>query len=97
MTIRMSPLTRIEGCWVRQSYSWMDRMGRQVSPPPDYSKVTPIATSDRWPPSRLSKEKVRKVSIISYLNIQQLTKEEEKNFEINSWKTTFYKTMHHAQ
>lgn len=66
MTIRTSPLTHRQsygmGGWlVKQSYSWMDRNGRPVSPPPDYSKVTPITASDRWPPSRLSKEKVRKV------------------------------------
>lgn len=69
MTIRTSPLTHRQrygmGGWlVKQSYAWMDRMGRPVSPPPDYSKVTPTATSDRWPPSRLSKEKVRKVLVI---------------------------------
>ncbi|XP_065202661.1 whirlin-like isoform X3 [Planococcus citri] len=63
MTIRTSPLSNRQkygmGGWlVRQSYSWMDRMGRPVSPPPDYSKVTPTNTSERWPPSRLCKEKV---------------------------------------
>ncbi|XP_065202666.1 whirlin-like isoform X7 [Planococcus citri] len=68
MTIRTSPLSNRQkygmGGWlVRQSYSWMDRMGRPVSPPPDYSKVTPTNTSERWPPSRLCKEKVRKVEL----------------------------------
>lgn len=47
----------------------MDRTGRSVSPPPDYSKVTPTAASDRWPPSRLSKEKVRKVRIYMYFTV----------------------------
>lgn len=67
MTIRTSPLSQrqqygVDGWLMKQSYSWMDRMGRPASPPPDYSKLTPTTSCDRWPPSRLSKEKVRKVS-----------------------------------
>ncbi|XP_039281339.1 uncharacterized protein LOC111064115 isoform X3 [Nilaparvata lugens] len=64
------------GQWlVRQTYSWMDRQGRPVSPPPEYAQASPPpppltlnphTTPPRWNnyPPRTSKEKfIRKVDL----------------------------------
>lgn len=58
------------GPWLlRQTYSWMDRQGRPVSPPLEYARasppvlVAPPPPPPRWTYSRSNKEKaIRKVS-----------------------------------
>ncbi|XP_021924631.1 whirlin isoform X3 [Zootermopsis nevadensis] len=67
------PLSHQGGPWiVRQTYSWMDRQGRPVSPPLEYAQATPPVVVATPPPppapryySRASKEKVntRKVEL----------------------------------
>lgn len=67
------PLSHQGGPWiVRQTYSWMDRQGRPVSPPLEYAQATPPVVVATPPPppapryySRASKEKVntRKVRV----------------------------------
>lgn len=69
MIIKPTPLSQrlnhhgVGNSWIlRHSYTWIDRLGRSVSPPPDYTKVNP----NQWTSTKLSKEKVKKVSNKSY-------------------------------
>lgn len=61
-----TPLTS-GGPWlVRQTYSWMDRQGRPVSPPLEYARAAPpMIVTPRWSYAPRSKEKggTRKVDL----------------------------------
>lgn len=72
LPVSAPPPQQSTGPWLlRQTYSWMDRQGRPVSPPPEYARasppvlVAPPPPPPRWNYSRSNKEKtIRKVSFI---------------------------------